>query len=549
MAQNQSHSKVHIGLRILAAVISGAILAALIRPFSLFWLHWVAYLPMIWALRADTPRVNRWLSLCYGTVAVLTIFSWIAETISDFALIWNTGFTLFIAYLALALFALAFGLPYFFLWTALHPLRRKMGSAWIIALPALLVLIEWISMKVILFPYNQGVSQYEFSPIWQLASVTGIWGISFLVLFVNCAIGEWFYRHREGRPAPVIWMITSISIALGIGLWGQWRTNWIEEQLQDAPTYKIAQIQFGDTMSERLAVPFCKGFYDWVELTKRIEPGSVDLVVWSEGAVPYAMNAPLGRQPPRVQGAPCAPPQNPGRIVQNLAKNGQFDLLVGAGSIEPFPLPPGETDYRQFNSIYYYTKDGTALPRYDKMVPLPFGEYLPLSGWFPFIRDWIQGPGNFQAGTEPHVFAGTGIRVAPPICYEAILPGVCRLYDEPDILINTTNDGWFGDTAAPHQHAMLSAVRAIELGIPLYRSAYSGISMIVEPHGRITAETKPFEDVQRVAIVRMHSVQTIYRKLSHYGLHDWFVWMSLLFLTFSVFVGPWIHRRSADKKP
>ena len=149
---------------------------------------------MIWALRADTPRANRWLSLLYGTVAVLTIFSWIGETISDFALIWNAGFTLLVSYVALGLFSIAFGLPYFFLWTSLHPLRRKMGSAWIIALPALLVLIEWISMKVILFPYNQGVSQYEFAPIWQLASVTGIWGISFLVLFVNCAIGESFLQ-------------------------------------------------------------------------------------------------------------------------------------------------------------------------------------------------------------------------------------------------------------------------------------------------------------------------------------------------------------------
>ena len=248
-------------------------------------------------------------------------------------------------------------------------------------------------------------------------------------------------------------------------------------------------------------------------------------------------------------GSPCAPPRNPARIVKTIAQEGQFDLLVGAGSIGPSPYHPGETDYRQFNSIYYYTKDGKELKRYDKMVPLPFGEYIPLSNWFPFIREWIQGPGNFQAGTEAHVFDGTGIRIAPPVCYEAILPGVCRRYSEPDLLVNTTNDGWFGDTAAPHQHAMLSAVGSIELGIPLYRSAYSGISMIVEPHGRIAAETKPFEDVERVAIVRMLTIPTIYRKLSDIGLHDWFVWLSTSFLAFGIFIGPWIRRRSTVTKP
>jgi apolipoprotein N-acyltransferase len=265
--------------------------------------------------------------------------------------------------------------------------------------------------------------------------------------------------------------------------------------------------------------------------------------VWSEGAVPYAMNAPLTRQPRRPKGAPCAQPQDPARLVQMLAKNGEFDIMVGAGTLEPYPLPPDTKDYRQFNSIYYFKKDGTALPRYDKMVPLPFGEYLPFANWFPVIRGWIQGPGNFQAGTEARVFHGSGAVIGPPICYEAILSSVCRKYPSPDLLVNITNDGWFGDTAAPHQHAMLAAVRSVEMGIPVYRAAYSGISMLIEPHGRIVGEAAPFEDAARVIIVRMKTIPTVYRRLSDSGLHDWFVWLCALFLVFGLGVGPWIQKR------
>jgi len=543
-AQRISSNSIQIWLRILAVLVSGAILATLIRPLSLYWLHWIAYLPMIWALRADTPKSNRWLSLLYGTVAVFTIFRWIAQTIILFSNIPTP-----VAYLILAIFSLAFGLPYFLLWTSLHPIRRKMGSAWIIGFPAALVLIEWASMWVILFPYNQGVSQYEFPPIWQLASVTGLWGISFLVLFVNCAIGEWFYRRREGRPAPVIWMSTAVIFTTVIGFWGHWRYQWVEEQLENAPTYRVAQLQFGETMSDRLSKPFCDNFYDWVHLTQRIEPGSVDLVVWSEGAVPYAMNAPLPSQPTKRKGASCARPRDPGRIAKDIARKGKFDLLVGAGSLEPYPLPPGTPDYRQYNSVYYFTKTGESLRRYDKMVPLPFGEYLPLSNVFPFIRKWIQGPGNFRAGAEARVFNGSKAVIGPPVCYEAILPSVCRQYANPDLLVNITNDGWFGDTAAPHQHAMLSAVRSVELGIPLYRSAYSGISMLVEPHGRIVAETKPFEDASRVVIIRMQRIPTLYARLSEVGLHNWFVWLCAIFLAFSLSAGPWFLRRRPVNQP
>ena len=112
--------------------------------------------------------------------------------------------------------------------------------------------------------------------------------------------------------------------------------------------------------------------------------------------------------------------------------------------------------------------------------------------------------------------------MASPICYEAILSRVCRQFPGVELFVTITNDAWFGDSAAPHQHAMLAAVRAMELGVPLFRSAYTGVSLVVEPHGAIHYETTPFTEVNRVVDVRLGTVNTVYRRFG-----DWFVLLCL----------------------
>ena len=172
----------------------------------------------------------------------------------------------------------------------------------------------------------------------------------------------------------------------------------------------------------------------------------------------------------------------------------------------------------QCDHAIVYTPDGEVAGRYDKMVPLPFGEYLPLGETFPWLADLIQGPGSFRAGDAPVVFEGAKARMATPICYEAILGYVCRWYERPDLLVNVTNDAWFGQTAASPLHGMLAAIRAVELGIPLYRSAYTGLSFAAEPHGVIHSDTQLFEKVHRIITVRVTRFDTPYAR---YG--DWFV--------------------------
>jgi apolipoprotein N-acyltransferase len=168
-------------------------------------------------------------------------------------------------------------------------------------------------------------------------------------------------------------------------------------------------------------------------------------------------------------------------------------------------------------------RSGKITGRYDKLLPLPFGEYLPLGNVFPKLKEWIKGPGDFRAGTEPKLLPADGYQIAAPICYEAIQPDIVQQLKGADLFVNVTNDAWFGHSAASWEHAMLAAVRSTEFGRPLLREAYTGISMIVEPHGDIPYESPIFTELAEVHTLRLATFDTVYWRLG-----NWFPVLCLL---------------------
>jgi apolipoprotein N-acyltransferase len=167
-------------------------------------------------------------------------------------------------------------------------------------------------------------------------------------------------------------------------------------------------------------------------------------------------------------------------------------LLVTGAARADEPLP-GER-LRFYNSILMIGQDGFTGGRYDKLHLVPFGEYLPgpvdsllrALG----LKQFVAVPGGFTAGeaSERPPLAVPGLPpVAPSICYEAIFPGaVASRRERPGLLLNVTNDGWFGDTPGPRQHFAQARLRAVEEGVPLVRAANTGISAVVDPYGRVT---------------------------------------------------------------
>jgi apolipoprotein N-acyltransferase len=178
--------------------------------------------------------------------------------------------------------------------------------------------------------------------------------------------------------------------------WGSQRLARVERELASAPVLRVSFLQQNTTMEERMSEPAQKAFTSWVDITRKIEPLKPDLVVWPEGSFP---------------GNPIQARDS--ELLGEIAREGNFDFLVGGGTYELNP-PGSARRYTAYNSCYHYTPAGEQAGRYDKMRPLPFGEYLPLSDEFPFLKGLIEGIGDFRKGTVATVFHGAATRSRHP---------------------------------------------------------------------------------------------------------------------------------------
>ena len=509
-------------VRILAVIAAGASMRLISPPVGLYALHWFNLVLAFWALQQGNNKRNAGLMYLFGVSLIATNYYWITESAQTFAQIPQI-----LCWLIIFLYASVFALPFGLIGAATHWIRDRWGIHWIWLIPGLQVAIEqtWPA----LFPYYHGALFYRSEWTWQFASVLGVTSLSFLVFAVNAAFTELIYARRTQTSLP----LKAVGIVMGcwgvVSIFGYVRHGQLEKEIAEAPVLRVSVLQQDVTMKYRLDRYTWEAIKDWQILTDKILDQKPDLVIWPEGAMGGPYN-PIEERSCREY------PHNPVKACQilnnqslhgyfsSLAKDNGFDFLIGGGTFTPFVgdvikkmrETRGEPEYSATNSLYLFDHTGTVRGRYDKMILLPFGEYIPLADTFPILRKYIQGPGNFQAGTEVTYFdAGTNktpYRFSTPICYEAILNSQMRKMTESDLFINVTNDAWFGDTAAPHQHAMLAAVQSIEWGRPMIRNAYTGVSFFVEANGDIIEETKPFDPQARVAPLHLYKTETIYRQ-------------------------------------
>ncbi len=335
-------------------------------------------------------------------------------------------------------------------------------------------LAEWLRGTILTgFPWNLFGQAFDaFDITAQLGSVIGIYGLTLaaLLLFATPALIATGTTVRERWSLPACAAILLCAVAG----FGSLRLATAESGFVPGVKLRIIQANISQrdrikrdggvetlrrylALSDRATTPGTSGIAD------------VTHVIWPESAMPFILSA---------------EPEALSRIAAVFPRG--VSLITGAARVEP-PLPLKKNP-RYFNALQVVS-EGQIVESYDKVHLVPFGEYLPGGGLLEklHLRQFVQEPGGFEAGSRHRLLDLRGLpAVLPLICYEAIFPfeimdGVGR----PGVMINVTNDAWFGLTFGPYQHFELARMRAIEQGVPLVRAANTGISGVIDAYGRI----------------------------------------------------------------
>jgi apolipoprotein N-acyltransferase len=352
------------------------------------------------------------------------------------------------------------------------------GAARLFALAVGLGVSEWLRGTVLTgFPWNDfGMALGTHLALAQGAGVVGLHGLTLLAVLV-CATPA---TLGTGGDARARWLPPALGMACLVALsgFGLWRLSG--PAVASVPGVKLRIVQPNVPQDDKFRPENASAIMSrYVALSDRAtspqRTGIADVthLVWPESAFPFV----LAREPAALAQI--------GRLLPSSAV-----LVTGAVRMAE-PLP-GEKGRRFYNAIQVVGHDGVILDSSDKVHLVPFGEYLPLSGPLTSLglRQFVNAPGGFEAGVRRKMLRVPGLPpVSPLVCYEAIFPGEVRPAEgEPGVLLNVTNDAWFGTTPGPWQHFAQARLRTIEEGLPLVRAANSGISAVVDPFGRITAQ-------------------------------------------------------------
>jgi len=497
-----------------ALVFSGAIQAAIAPPLSWIALHplsWVPALLVIARLRGRQAFLAGWL---VGASANAAIFAWLVHTIDVF-----TAFGPLAGVLILLLFAASFGLyAGIFAW-GFATIRNTAGPAWPLAIAAWFSACEFASPH--LFPYFQGVAWYQTPSVFLASATTGVTGITFLVLLANAVALQAIESAREHRGGAVLAanaLALSLLVALACAA-SQRQDARIAAAERDATSLRVALVQPGGdptappVRNREQARREAEALTALAREAIDADP-AIEVVVFPEKSLEW--------EPTRAWN----------RAVLALATIRRVEIWTGGSAADTRdPERP-----RYFNSAFRLRSDGAIDPRYDKNVLVPFGEYVPFGDRLPWLVKVI-GRTPFAAGDGVPLYDAGAARFAFLICYEAILPDTVRdpVQRGANLLVNLTYDGWFGDTAEPAQHAMLVAVQAAQLGVPVIRSTTTGISALIDARGRFAGRAELSERKVLVGDVAPLRAPGLY-----VAWGAWFAW-SCVAASALLFASQWLH--------
>ena len=478
--------------------------------FGIWPLAMLCLVPLFFALELGLARSWRHTLLVgwvYGAVSYSGGYHWLVQFLEVFS-----GYGLFASTLFFAAFCIYLGFDYALYALLYRALRKRGWTTAAIAIPILL-LMEWGYPA--LFPTYIANSFHMLLLPTQIADVGGPLLISALIGAANLSVYETWRWVRGRRAAPKLLLSGTLAAVALTLTYGSIRVAQIEARMDAAPTLRlgIVQVNMGIFAKWEEAK---EGHRRHLEQSRQLEEeGELDLLIWPESA--YVANLPR-----RV-------PWSAAKVRGDL----KSPMLFGGVSVERV-----DGQKRIYNTVFSMDAEGIVRSTYDKTFLLMFGEYLPLGETFPFLYELSPNSGHFTKGSHVRPVTFGEWRISTPVCYEDILARFTREMvreAKPHVLINLTNDAWFGDSQEPWIHLLLSKYRAIEHRRYLVRSTNSGVSAVIDPLGRVVARTGLMTRENLRAEIRMLEQDTIYTALG-----DWPGWLSFLLLAWML-----IQRRNA----
>ena len=352
-----------------------------------------------------------------------------------------------------------------------------------------------------------GYSQVHWLWIAQLASITGVYGLSFLLALTSAA-AAYALTTRSARSMAVVASVAVLVLVCAV--WGRARLN--ESALLSTGTpVRVAVLQANiaqqDKWDPSLADSITRRYLD---MTRQALGRGATFIIWPESSTPFYFEQDLLR----------------GSAIRRLAVEGKATLLIGSDQVEPVRAEPGRDKpaERTYNAAFLVGPDGRTRAVYRKMHLVPFGEYVPAQRLLFFVGPIVEAVSAFVPGTEPTLLPVDGHQASTAICYEVIFASLMRRFVNrgSELLTTITNDAWYGASSAPYQHWDQAAMRSIEGGRYLARAANTGISGFVDPYGRVIEKTPLFTQALLVADLRFITAQTIYSRIG-----DAVAWASL----------------------
>ncbi|HEU6448249.1 MAG TPA: apolipoprotein N-acyltransferase [Verrucomicrobiae bacterium] len=458
----------------LLSIVAGILLALAFPKANVEGFAWIAPALLVLAAKnksgADAFRIG----YAFGLAFWLSTLYWLL-------LIPVAGFPI-LGWLSLCAFLALFSATW--LWLVSNWKGDSWIARWLWSLGGAAV---WVALEMLRarllggFPWSfMGVSQAHMTPLIQFASFTGVYGISFLIVWTSLSLFSAVRMVFEKPKSRFAWQ-PEIALPLfavaGLFASGEFK---MQSPSPDANTLRLTLIQ--PSIPQNLIwdeTANSNRFQQLLTLSENALTNPTDLLVWPESAVPES---------PEVNYSNYT-------AITGFVKAHHVWLIFNSDDFVPALNPSSNERYDVFNSAFLFSPDGKCAAIYHKQKLVMFGEYIPLARWLPFVKWLTPITGGFAAGDEPSQFEinssgtspGLTVTASPLICFEDTFPQLGRraTKNDTDFLVNLTNDGWFGDSAEQWQHEANAIFRAVENNVPLIRCCNNGVTCWIDAHGRV----------------------------------------------------------------